>query len=137
MPFTYAMDIVPSLLLMTGVYCGGVFGGSITGILFNIPGDPMNVPATWEGSKLNKQGHVSKALGCAIMCSALGGVLSALIMTFVSPPFAKVALSFSACEYFGVILLGLVSVVVIGTKSVGSTLILSVHRSISGNYRNR
>ncbi len=123
LPFTYAMDIVPSLLLMTGVYCGGVFGGSITGILFNIPGDPMNVPATWEGSKLNKQGHVSKALGCAIMCSALGGVLSALIMTFVSPPFAKVALSFSACEYFGVILLGLVSVVVIGTKSVGSTLI--------------
>jgi len=123
LPFTYAMDIVPSLLLMTGVYCGGVFGGSITGILFNIPGDPMNVPATWEGYKLNKQGHVSKALGTAIMCSALGGVLSSLLMTFVSPPFADVALSFSACEYFGVIVLGLVSVVVIGTNSVGSAMI--------------
>ena len=123
LPFTYLMGIVPSLLLMTSVYCGGVFGGSITGILFNIPGDPMNVPTTWEGYKLNKKGFVSKALGMAIMCSAIGGFLSALIMTFVSPPFARVALSFSSCEYFSVVFLGLVSVVVIGTQSIGSALI--------------
>lgn len=123
LPFTYLMGIVPSLLLMTSVYCGGVFGGSITGILFNIPGDPMNVPTTWEGYKLNKKGFVSKALGMAIMCSAIGGFLSALIMTFVSPPFARVALSFSSCEYFSVVFLGLVSVVVIGTTSLGSALI--------------
>jgi putative tricarboxylic transport membrane protein len=123
LPFTYLMGIVPSLLLMTSVYCGGVFGGSITGILFNIPGDPMNVPTTWEGYQLNKKGFVSKALGMAIMCSAIGGFLSALIMTFVSPPFAKVALSFSSCEYFSVVFLGLVSVVVIGTRSIGSAFI--------------
>jgi putative tricarboxylic transport membrane protein len=123
LPFTYLMGIVPSLLLMTSVYCGGVFGGSITGILFNIPGDPMNVPTTWEGYRLNKKGFVSKALGMAIMCSAIGGFLSALIMTVASPPFAKVALSFSSYEYFAVVFLGLASVVVIGTKSIGSALI--------------
>jgi putative tricarboxylic transport membrane protein len=123
LPFTYSMDIVPSLLLMTAVYGGGIFGGSITGILFNIPGDPMNVPATWEGYALNKKGHVAKALGVAIMGSALGGFLSCLVMTLVSPPFAKIALSFSSAEYFAVVFLGLVSVVVINTKSVGSSLI--------------
>lgn len=123
LPFTYLMDIVPSLLLMIGIYCGGVFGGSITGILFNIPGDPMNVPTTWEGYKLNKKGFVSKALGMAIMTSALGGFFSALIMILASPPFAKIALSFSACEYFAVVFLGLASVVVIGTRSLGSALI--------------
>jgi hypothetical protein len=123
LPFTYSMDIVPSLLLMTAVYGGGIFGGSITGILFNIPGDPMNVPATWEGYALNKKGHVARALGVAIMGSALGGFLSCLVMTLVSPPFAKVALSFSSAEYFAVIFLGLVSVVVINTKSIGSSLI--------------
>jgi putative tricarboxylic transport membrane protein len=122
LPFTYLMDIVPSLLLMIGIYCGGIFGGSITGILFNIPGDPMNVPTTWEGYKLNKKGFVSKALGMAIMTSAIGGFCSALIMTVASPPFAKVALSFSACEYFAVVFLGLASVVVIGTRSIGSAL---------------
>ena len=77
-------------------------------------------PTTWEGYKLNKKGFVSKALGMAIMCSAIGGFLSAVIMTFVSPPFAKVALSFSSCEYFAVVFLGLASVVVIGTQSIGS-----------------
>jgi putative tricarboxylic transport membrane protein len=123
LPFTYLMDIVPSLLLMIGIYCGGIFGGSITGILFNIPGDPMNVPTTWEGYNLNKKGFVSKALGMAIMTSALGGFFSALIMTFASPPFAKIALSFSSCEYFSVVFLGLASVVVIGTRSIGSALI--------------
>jgi len=123
LPFTYLMEIVPSLLLMIGIYCGGIFGGSITGILFNIPGDPMNVPTTWEGYKLNKKGFVSKALGMAIMTSAIGGFFSALIMTVASPPFAKVALSFSSCEYFAVVFLGLASVVVIGTRSIGSALI--------------
>jgi putative tricarboxylic transport membrane protein len=122
LPFTYLMDIVPSLLLMIGIYCGGIFGGSITGILFNIPGDPMNVPVTWEGYPLNKKGFVSKALGMAIMTSAAGGFFSALIMTVASPPFAKVALSFSSCEYFAVVFLGLASVVVIGTRSIGSAL---------------
>jgi putative tricarboxylic transport membrane protein len=123
LPFTYLMGIVPSLLLMSGIYCGGVFGGSITGILFNIPGDPMNVPTTWEGYRLNKKGFVSKALGMAIMCSAIGGFISAVLMTLVGPPFAKVALSFSSTEYFAVVFLGLASVVVIGTKSMGSALI--------------
>ena len=56
-PFTYLMGIVPALLLMIGVYCGGVFGGSITGILFNIPGDPMNVPTTWKATRWPARGR--------------------------------------------------------------------------------
>jgi len=123
LPFTYLMGIVPALLLMIGIYCGGVFAGSITGILFNIPGDPMNIPTTWEGYQLNKKGFVSKALGMAIITAAIGGFLSALIMTIASPPFAKVALTFSSAEYFAVVFLGLSSVVVIGTRSIGSALI--------------
>jgi len=122
LPFTYLMGIVPSLLLMTSIYIGGVFGGSITGILFNIPGDPMNVPTTWEGYQLNKKGQVRLALGMAIMASAIGGFLSALILTFASPPFARVALTFSTVEYFAVVVLGLASVVVIGQVSIAGAL---------------
>src|SRR3990172_1147063 len=112
----------PSPLLMTSIYIGGVFGGSITGILFNIPGDPMNVPTTWEGYQLNKKGQVRLALGMAIMASAIGGFLSALILTFASPPFARVALTFSTVEYFAVVVLGLASVVVIGQVSIAGAL---------------
>src|SRR4030067_3514618 len=87
LPFTYLMGIVPAVLLMIGVYCGGVFGGSITGILFNIPGDPMNVPTTWEGYRLNRQGKTQYALGLATMSSAFGGLVSALCLVVIAPPF--------------------------------------------------
>lgn len=123
LPFTYLMDVEPAILLLSSIYCAGVFGGSITGILFNIPGDPMNVPTTWEGFKLAQQGHAEKALGVAIMCSAIGGFLSAVVMTVFSPWLAQFALLLSSAEYFSVVLLGLTSVAVIGQHSMGSSII--------------
>lgn len=123
LPFTYLMGIVPALLLMIGVYCGGVFGGSITGILFNIPGDPMNVPTTWEGYRMSRQGQTRYALGLAIMSSAIGGLVSALFLAFLAPPFAKFALSFSSVEFFSVVVFGLASVSVLGPSSMTSALV--------------
>jgi putative tricarboxylic transport membrane protein len=123
LPFTYFMGIVPALLLMIGVYCGGVFGGSITGILFNIPGDPMNVPTTWEGYRLSRQGQTRYALGLAIMSSAFGGLASALFLAFFAPPFAKFALGFSTVEFFSVVVFGLASVSVLGQASMPAALI--------------
>jgi putative tricarboxylic transport membrane protein len=123
LPFTYLMGIVPALLLMIGVYCGGVFGGSITGILFNIPGDPMNVPTTWEGYRLSRQGKTQYALGLAIMSSAFGGLVSALFLAFFAPPFAKFALGFSTVEFFAVVVFGLASVSVLGQSSMAAALI--------------
>ncbi|MBI4246808.1 MAG: tripartite tricarboxylate transporter permease [Candidatus Rokubacteria bacterium] len=123
LPFTYFMGIVPALLLMIGIYCGGVFGGSITGILFNIPGDPMNVPTTWEGYQLTRRGQTRYALGLAIMSSAFGGLVSALFLAFLAPPFAKFALGFSTVEFFSVVIFGLASVSVLGQTSMASALI--------------
>src|SRR3989449_8398063 len=62
LPFTYLMGIVPALLLMIGVYCGGVFGGSITGLLFNIPGGAMHVRATWECYRISPPDHRQNVL---------------------------------------------------------------------------
>ena len=123
LPFTYLMGIVPALLLMIGVYCGGVFGGSITGILFNIPGDPMNVPTTWEGYRMSRKGQTQYALGLAIMSSAFGGLVSALFLAFLAPPFAKFALGFSTVEFFAVVIFGLASVSVLGQSSMAAALI--------------
>jgi putative tricarboxylic transport membrane protein len=123
LPFTYLMGIVPALLLMIGVYCGGVFGGSITGILFNIPGDPMNVPTTWEGYRLARKGQTRYALGLAIMSSAFGGLVSALFLAFFAPPFAKFALGFSTVEFFAVVVFGLASVSVLGQTAMTASLV--------------
>ena len=123
LPFTYLMGIVPALLLMIGVYCGGVFGGSITGILFNIPGDPMNVPTTWEGYQLSQQGRTQYALGLAIMSSAVGGLVSALFLAFFAPPFARFALTLSSVEFFSVVVFGLAGVSVLNQSSLPAALI--------------
>src|SRR5919204_6374177 len=123
LPFTYLMGIVPALLLMVGIYCGGVFGGSITGILFNIPGDPMNVPTTWEGYRMSRAGQTRYALGLAIMSSAVGGLASALFLAFLAPPFARFALGFSSVEFFSVVVFGLASVSVLGQSSMLAALI--------------
>ena len=123
LPFTYLMGIVPALLLMIGVYCGGVFGGSITGILFNIPGDPMNVPTTWEGYRLTRKGQAQYALGLAIMSSAFGGLVIALFLAFFAPPFARFALGFSTVEFFAVVVFGLASVSVLGQSSMPAALV--------------
>lgn len=123
LPFTYLMGIVPALLLMVGVYCGGVFGGSITSILFNIPGDPMNVPTAWEGYPLNRQGRAQYALGLAIMASAVGGLASALCLAFFAPPFARIALGFSSVEFFAVVVFGLTSVSVLAHGSMTGALV--------------
>ena len=124
LPFTYFMDIDSSILLMVGVYCGGVYAGTITGILFNIPGDPMNVPQTWEGYALNKKkGLGSLALGVAITTSAIGGIASGLLMTFGSPLFSKIVFKFSSAEYFAVVFFGLASVVALAGKSLSGAII--------------
>lgn len=123
LPFTYTMDATAAILLMSACYHGGVFGGSITAILFNIPGDPMNVPTLWDGYPMARKGMAAKALGVAIVTSVIGGILSAIVLSFFSPPFARVALSFSSPEFFVIVLLGLTSVTVLGTTSVRGALI--------------
>ena len=118
LPFTYAMSPVMAMLFLTGIYVGGIFGGSISAVLINIPGSPGSLPATWDGYPMTRRGESAKALGIAITCSAIGGMVSALLMTFFSPPFAEFALTFDQPEFFAATFLGLVSVMAIAKGEV-------------------
>ena len=108
LPFTYVMEPANAMVFLSGLYCGGVFGGSISSILINIPGSPGSLPATWDGYPMTRRGESARALGIAITCSAIGGLASALMMIFVSPPFASFALNFDQPEFFAATVLGLV-----------------------------
>ncbi|MCL5022935.1 MAG: tripartite tricarboxylate transporter permease [Nitrospirae bacterium] len=121
LPFTYGMDIVPAIMFLFSIYCGGVFGGAIIAILFNIPGDPMNVATTFDGHPMAKKGQAGLALGIAICSATIGGFLSALLMTFASPLIARFALAFSTVEYFAIIFLGLSTVVLLAGKSISNS----------------
>lgn len=113
LPFTYVMQPTHAMLFLGGIYVGGVFGGSISAILINVPGTPASLPATWEGYPMTRNGKAKRALTIAITASATGGLVSALVLAFLSAPFASFALKFSQPEFFAATVLGLVSVIAI------------------------
>lgn len=113
LPFTYMMSPLDSMSFLGGIYAGGVFGGSISAILINIPGTPASLPACWDGYPMTRQGKSGRALTIAIAASATGGIVSALLLTFGAPPFAKFALRFDQPEFFAATFLGLVSIIAV------------------------
>ncbi|HRP97838.1 MAG TPA: tripartite tricarboxylate transporter permease [Rhodocyclaceae bacterium] len=113
LPFTYMMSPLASMVFLGGIYAGGVFGGSISAILINIPGTPASLPSCWDGYPMTQRGESARALTIAIVSSAFGGIASALLLTFAAPPFAQFALTFGQPEFFAATFLGLVSIVAI------------------------
>lgn len=117
LPFTYLMQPVEAMSFLGGIYAGGVFGGSISSILINIPGTPASLPSCWDGYPMTRKGQSRRALQIAITASATGGLFSALLLTFAAPPFASFALRFDQPEFFAATVLGLLSVIAIAKDS--------------------
>lgn len=117
LPFTFYLDPVPAIALVSSMYAAGVFGGSITAILFNIPGTPESACTTLDGYPMRKQGKAALALGAAITSSCFGGIFGALAVIFLSPVLANWAVLFGPFEYFTLTLLGLVATANLGAKT--------------------
>ena len=113
LPFTYVMTPTNAMLFLGGIYAGGVFGGSISSIMINVPGTPASLPACWDGYPMTRRGDVRRALSIAVTASATGGLASALLLSFAAAPFATFALRFSQPEFFAATVLGLISVIAI------------------------
>ena len=77
-PMTFSMSPVAGLIMLSGIYCGAIYGGSISAILLRTPGTPASICTTYDGYPMTKQGRVKEALGVAIVASAFGGLLSAV-----------------------------------------------------------
>lgn len=123
LPFTYLMTPLTAMVFLGGIYAGGVFGGSISAILINIPGTPASLPSAWEGYPMTQRGEAARALTIAIAASATGGLASALLLTFGAPPFASLALKFDQPEFFAATFLGLVSIVAIAKAAPWISLV--------------
>lgn len=118
-PITYGMDPAIALLLMAGVYYGAAYGGAASSILLNAPGTSEAVATTFDGHPLAKQGKAGKALAIAAIGSFVGGTISIILLTFLAPLLAKIAVSFGPPEYFALMLMGLTA---IASLSEGSTI---------------
>ncbi len=121
-PFTYKMGPVVSIIFLTAVYCAAITGGGVTAILFKIPGTPASAVTTFDGYPMAQQGQAGRALGIALVCSAIGGIFSAIAMLALSPQLASAALKFGPAELFAIAFFGLSVLSSLDSKDVVKTI---------------
>jgi len=117
LPLTFVMSPTSAIIFLTSIYWGALFGGVITSILFNIPGEPWSVAATFDGYPMAKQGRAGYALSVAFIGGFFASLLSMILFSFFAPALAEVALKFGPPEYFAVMLLAFSTFVGLGGGS--------------------
>ncbi|MGB9867525.1 MAG: tripartite tricarboxylate transporter permease [Bacillota bacterium] len=105
---TYGMDMISAMAILMGIYAGGVYGGSWSSILLNIPGAPSAIATSFDGYPLAKRGEAGQAIGLVTAESFLGGILGILALGVGAPALAEIALKFGPHEYFLLTMFGLV-----------------------------
>jgi putative tricarboxylic transport membrane protein len=125
-PFTFGMPPIQGLLMLLGIFCGGIYGGSISGILIRTPGTPSAAATLLDGYPLSQNGMAGKAIGISTIASFVGGTTGALVMTFLSPQIAKIGLKFGPPEFFALAIFGLGMIITISGRSLLKGIIAAV-----------
>jgi putative tricarboxylic transport membrane protein len=117
LPLTFTMTPTSAIIMLSCIYWGALFGGAITSILFNIPGEPWSVATTFDGYPMAQNGQAGTALTAAFTSSFIGALVAVVMITFLAPLVAKFALKFGPPEFFAVYLLTFCSFVGMGKGS--------------------
>ncbi|MBF8178107.1 MAG: tripartite tricarboxylate transporter permease [Burkholderiaceae bacterium] len=124
LPLTFSMEPTAGIILLSCLYWGALFGGAITSILFNIPGEPWSVATTFDGYPMAQKGKAGEALTAAFSGSFIGAFFSVMLITFLAPLVASFALKFGPPEFFAVYLLTFCSFVGMGGGSPFKTILV-------------
>jgi putative tricarboxylic transport membrane protein len=123
LPLTFGMQPVSAIILLSSMYWGALFGGSVTSILFNIPGEPSSVATTFDGYPMARDGRPTTALATAFGSAAFGALVGVILITFLASWVAQVALAFGPAEYFAVYFLAFASFVGMGGSAPIKTVV--------------
>jgi putative tricarboxylic transport membrane protein len=126
LPATFRMSPVSAIIMLAGIYYGAMYGGSITSILVNIPGEAATVVTCLDGHEMAKQGRAGPALGIAAFGSFFAGTLGIIGLMFFATPLAEFALKFGPPEYFGVIFLGMTLLMYLSRGSLLKGVMMAV-----------
>ncbi len=108
LPITFKLDPTGALIMLAGIYYGAQYGGSITAILMNLPGEISSVVTTLDGHAMARDGRAGEALTIAAVGSFVAGTLTTIMIAVAAPPLAKVAQAFHPADYFSLLFFGLV-----------------------------
>jgi putative tricarboxylic transport membrane protein len=122
LPLTFSMSPTSAIIMLSCIYWGALFGGAITSILFNIPGEPWSVATTFDGHPMAQQGRAGEALTAAFTASFVGALFAVIMITLVAPLVAKFALQFGPAEKFSVFFLAFCSFIGMGSEPPFKTI---------------
>ena len=118
LPMTFSMDASTGMIMLGAIYCGAIFGGSISAILIHTPGTPASAATAIEGYQMTLKGQAGKALGTACIASFFGGLLSCISLYFFAPILGPLAMKFGSPEYFWLSIFGLTIIAGVSSKSM-------------------
>jgi putative tricarboxylic transport membrane protein len=122
LPLTVTMSPTAAIAFLGSIYCAANYGGSITAILINTPGDPSASATAFDGYPLARRGEAGRALGMSAVASAIGGIFSVVVLIVAAPLLARLAYQFGPPEYFALALFGLSMVAAVGGDSPAKNL---------------
>lgn len=126
LPLTFGMDPTSAIVLLSCLYWGALFGGAITSILFNIPGEAWSVATTFDGHPMAQNGQAAEALTAAFSASFFGSLVAVVLITFLAPSIASFALKFGPPEFFAVYFLTFCTFVGLGKEQKHRVIIAMV-----------
>ena len=118
MPFTFSLDGLYGILMLLGVFCGSVYGGSITAILINTPGTANAAATCLDGYPMAQRGQPDRAISISTSASCFGGLFGSFCLLFTAPLLASVSFKFGVAEYFALGIFGLSIVTGVSSKSM-------------------
>jgi putative tricarboxylic transport membrane protein len=125
-PLTFNLDPIPAIIMLAAIYYGAMYGGTITSVLINVPGEAASVITCLDGYQMAKQGRGGTALGIAAIGSFVGGTFATLALTVVALPLAHMALRFGPPEFFSLMLVGLCLVTGLAGRSLAAALLMTL-----------
>jgi putative tricarboxylic transport membrane protein len=125
-PLTFKLDATGAIIMLAAIYYGAMYGGTITSVLINVPGEAASVVTCLDGYQMARQGRAGAALGIAAIGSFVGGTFAALALAIVAPPLARFALSFGPPEFFALMFLGMCLVTGLAGQSLVAGLLMTI-----------
>ena len=125
-PVTFSLDPIGAIIMLAAIYYGAMYGGTITSVLVNVPGEAASVITCLDGYQMAKQGRAGPALGIAAIGSFIGGTFATFALMVVSLPLASFALRFGPPEVFSLLVVGLSLVTGLSGRSLLAALVMTV-----------
>ncbi|SDI37436.1 tripartite tricarboxylate transporter permease [Propionivibrio dicarboxylicus] len=117
LPLTYSIPIESSIILLSGIYYGAMYGGSITSILVNLPGEAASVVTCLDGYQMARKGRAGAALGIAAIGSFVAGTVAIIGLNLFAPTVSRLAIKFGPPEYATLMVMGLTFITYLSTQS--------------------